>query len=454
MMPGTDGFHLLRNVRNDPSLKDIPVIVLSARAGEEACVEGLEAGADDYLIKPFSSRELISRVKSRLQLTALRFESQQKINSIIESITDAFWAIDCDGKITFANKRAGQILGFSPQALLGREIWDFFIPESSPIFSTTIKSNLSKHTSASFEEFIDFLNSWFEIRAYPYADGLAIYAADITLRKETEKIIRETQLKLEVAFGNSPITLLTTDTGLRITWAYNLPPELSLKGVIGKRPDEFLPPDSIQELMSFLNSVLKKGTGTRGIVHFWLGSRLVTHNITVEPIRDEQGTIIGLTIASMNITEHEQLEQEAIQSASWIEMQHLLMNQREQERLRIAQDLHDGPVQDLLGATLGLHSLEADLEGHPSLSTVRDLREDLQKQIAILRNYAGELRPPALMSFGLVRAIRSHIDQFNRKHPEIMIELDADQRGGLVPMEQRVALYRIYQEAMNNILTR
>src|SRR6185369_9161878 len=68
MMPVLDGFGLLRELRADPELASTPVLMLSARAGEEASVEGLQAGADDYLIKPFSSRELMARVSTRLQL--------------------------------------------------------------------------------------------------------------------------------------------------------------------------------------------------------------------------------------------------------------------------------------------------------------------------------------------------------------------------------------------------
>jgi signal transduction histidine kinase/ActR/RegA family two-component response regulator len=62
MMPRLDGFGLLRELRADPELRAVPVILLSARAGEEARVEGLGRGADDYLVKPFSSRELLVRV--------------------------------------------------------------------------------------------------------------------------------------------------------------------------------------------------------------------------------------------------------------------------------------------------------------------------------------------------------------------------------------------------------
>ena len=75
MMPNLDGFGLLRAIRSDAELRDIPVIMLSARAGEESRVEGLEAGADDYLVKPFSARELIARVSSLLELTRVRQEA-------------------------------------------------------------------------------------------------------------------------------------------------------------------------------------------------------------------------------------------------------------------------------------------------------------------------------------------------------------------------------------------
>lgn len=64
MMPGTDGFALLRAIREDPALRHTPVVLVTARAGEEAAIEGLLAGADDYIAKPFSPRELIARVRA------------------------------------------------------------------------------------------------------------------------------------------------------------------------------------------------------------------------------------------------------------------------------------------------------------------------------------------------------------------------------------------------------
>ncbi len=79
MMPRLDGFGLLSAIRADPRLRDIPIILLSARAGEEAHVEGLDAGADDYLVKPFAARELLARVRSNLELARIRREAADQI---------------------------------------------------------------------------------------------------------------------------------------------------------------------------------------------------------------------------------------------------------------------------------------------------------------------------------------------------------------------------------------
>jgi light-regulated signal transduction histidine kinase (bacteriophytochrome) len=72
MMPRLDGFGLVRALRENPATASLPVILLSARAGEEAALEGLDAGSDDYLVKPFSARELLTRVRNHVQLARTR----------------------------------------------------------------------------------------------------------------------------------------------------------------------------------------------------------------------------------------------------------------------------------------------------------------------------------------------------------------------------------------------
>jgi signal transduction histidine kinase len=82
MMPILDGFELLKTLRAEEQTRTIPVVLLSARAGEESRVEGIQAGADDYLIKPFSARELLARVSGRLEISRLQRdrESQLRVN--------------------------------------------------------------------------------------------------------------------------------------------------------------------------------------------------------------------------------------------------------------------------------------------------------------------------------------------------------------------------------------
>jgi signal transduction histidine kinase/DNA-binding response OmpR family regulator len=86
MMPKMDGFALLAALRADAELRDIPVLLLSARAGEEAKVEGFAAGANDYLTKPFSARELVARVRANLDLATLRRESEEALRRLNESL--------------------------------------------------------------------------------------------------------------------------------------------------------------------------------------------------------------------------------------------------------------------------------------------------------------------------------------------------------------------------------
>jgi DNA-binding response OmpR family regulator len=88
MMPRLDGFGLLQKLRGDPELGCVPVIVLSARAGDEAKIEGLERGADDYLVKPFSARELRARVRANIELSRTRAQNARVLREaarILES---------------------------------------------------------------------------------------------------------------------------------------------------------------------------------------------------------------------------------------------------------------------------------------------------------------------------------------------------------------------------------
>jgi PAS domain S-box-containing protein len=110
MMPRMDGFQLLRCIREDAGTRSIPVILLSARAGEESRVEGLEAGADDYLIKPFTVRELLARVDANLRLTRMREESaaiqesELRFRTIADYAPVMMWTSGPDRTAQYFNK--------------------------------------------------------------------------------------------------------------------------------------------------------------------------------------------------------------------------------------------------------------------------------------------------------------------------------------------------------------
>ena len=102
MMPGLDGFELLARLRADPRTGTIPIILLSARAGEESRIEGLEAGADDYLVKPFSARELMARVEGTLALSRSRRDAEAALRENEERFrlaVEAAQGVVCDWNV-------------------------------------------------------------------------------------------------------------------------------------------------------------------------------------------------------------------------------------------------------------------------------------------------------------------------------------------------------------------
>lgn len=166
----------------------------------------------------------------------------------------------------------------------------------------------------------------------------------------------------------------------------------------------------------------------------------------------EQGKIVGAIMFGIDITEREQMAKERLQTQLRLELHGLLADQLEKERLKIARDLHDGPVQGILGATFTLQYMIEDTKDAAFRKGLQDVQEALHEQVSSLRGFAGELRPPTLMTFGLVKAVYEHLRGIQEKHPEIAVDVEAQPEDLPLPEETRMTLYRIYQEAMNNIL--
>ncbi|MGH2894761.1 MAG: SpoIIE family protein phosphatase, partial [Solirubrobacteraceae bacterium] len=119
MMPGRDGYELLEALRSSPETQDLPIILLSARAGEEAAIQGLVAGADDYLPKPFSGRELLARVRAHLDLSTLRREAaaelraeQRRLEQTVQQMPAGVMLAEAPSRqIVLSNRQAAEILG-------------------------------------------------------------------------------------------------------------------------------------------------------------------------------------------------------------------------------------------------------------------------------------------------------------------------------------------------------
>jgi PAS domain S-box-containing protein len=140
MMPRLDGFGLLRELRSAPETRDLPVVMLSARAGEEASIEGLEAGADDYLPKPFSGRELVARVRAHLELSLARRQASAALRSerllleqtLQQLLVGVLVAEAPSDEIVLANDQVGAMFGrenLTPQEIR-EHIWErMYLPD-------------------------------------------------------------------------------------------------------------------------------------------------------------------------------------------------------------------------------------------------------------------------------------------------------------------------------------
>ncbi|WP_281279195.1 SpoIIE family protein phosphatase [Nocardia yunnanensis] len=116
-MPGIDGLALVAELRASKRTAQIPILLLSARAGQEAAIEGLRAGADDYLVKPFSAAELLARARTTIELARLRGRHAAWRTAIVDALEAGFFFCDTGGNVLEINDAFTDILGYDRDGL-------------------------------------------------------------------------------------------------------------------------------------------------------------------------------------------------------------------------------------------------------------------------------------------------------------------------------------------------
>ena len=213
MMPGLDGFGLIRQIRQDQGLRDVPIIVLSARAGEESSIEGLSLGADDYLVKPFSARELIARVDGALAIARIRHEvgealrqSEARFRNMADNAPVMIWTTDATGHCTYLSRSWYEFTGQTAQTGLGFGWIEAVHPDDQARTRHEFESAnerrepfLSEYrlrrSDGSYRWALDAAAPWFDEKADFV--GYIGSVIDITDRKELEQAQRQLNQVLE-----------------------------------------------------------------------------------------------------------------------------------------------------------------------------------------------------------------------------------------------------------------
>lgn len=226
MMPEVDGFELLRQLRADAQTQELPIILLSARAGEESRIEGLAAGADDYLTKPFSARELLAKVEAALKLAQLRQaakttlqRSEERSRLAIRVAQLGTWRYDPRTDLVDLDERMQDIWGESATPLPILQVSERIHPDDRDRVMGAVNAALDPSSEGTYE--IDYRIVWNDgTERWIMVSGQALFvgegksrravellgtALDITERKQTQLLLAEQKHLLELIASGHPL---------------------------------------------------------------------------------------------------------------------------------------------------------------------------------------------------------------------------------------------------------
>jgi PAS domain S-box-containing protein len=275
MMPGLDGLQLLRALRSDPLTRRVPVILLSARAGEESRVEGLESGADDYMSKPFSARELVARVGAHLKIARIRAEAETELREsearfriLADSAPALIWVNGTDG-CEFVNREYLEFLGVNIAEVRGYDWAQFIHPEDRDGYVDAYES--ASEQRQLFEAEFRFrrndgayrsMRSVGRPRIGPAGEylGYAGMTMDITERKQLSEQVELERARLRYLVDKAPaFVALMRGPGHVFELANAAYLELVGREVIGKKARDAFPEVEGQGFFELLDEVFRTG---------------------------------------------------------------------------------------------------------------------------------------------------------------------------------------------------
>ncbi len=275
---------------------------------------------------------------------------------------------------------------------------------------------------------------------------------EVEERRKAQLALEESETLLNSLFEFAPDAMVLVDQTGVIVRTNQQAEQLfgwPRKELVGNRIEQLIPAryrgGHIHKRSNYLHEMVTRSMG-KGLELFAVSrdGREFPVDIMLAPLRAKSGDLIICAVRDM--TEQKRLQSELS------ELHRRLFESVEEERLSISRELHDGPIQDLYGVSISLESMKSLIPDDGISSELELTKENVQLVVDALRSVCGELRPPTLGRFGLEKAIRSHLTKIRDTHPEINFEARLMEDGGMLSERVRLALFRVYQNSVTNII--
>ncbi len=360
--------------------------------------------------------------------------------------------IDRSGAISLSIGKGAERLTRPRSTIIGRSIYEVYAgaPQVLRNFERALQGE-------AFEDHVRLDGVMFDSHYFPVRDEqgqvqrVIVVSTDVTDQKKAEEALVESEARFSTIFQEAGIGIVIEDAQGRILDSnpkFLSMLDYTLEELRQRWFSEVTHPQDVELSQKFFDELVSGKRESYQIVKRYLrkDGEVVWGRMITAMVRTPDGKPRFMIGTVEDITAQKQIE------ADLIEVQRRLLQEREMERLHLAQELHDGPLQDIIGVSYQLEALEDALEEESDLAQLRVTKSALEELTRTVRAICGELRPPALAPFGLEKAIRSHVQSFQETHPEYRVVLNLAHDRHILPEETRLALFRIYQESMNNIL--